>query len=733
MRNELKNRIKHLLVIIFLMTFTGCGFWENFTTYFNRYFNAVDKFEEAEEIIQTESERDLFEFKEPRVPGKANTALDAVIKKCSEILQWNKESAYVEEAILMIGKSYYYRGNYTKALRKFRELESFPNTDLALENKLWIGKSELQMRRFEEGMQTLDDVKIAAEEEGEDEILVEAYLSQIRFLVYRENYNTAIGYANKLLDVSNSSQLSAEISYEMGKLYVLVNDYENAAEAFSNVFEYSPTFDIGFLSQVEYANVLRLLGNTEESLEILEDLRDENKYSDYRDKIELEIGNIYYAQNKLDDALSMYILVDTTYSASENAGIAAFNRAEIIEKEFFEFDSAKILYDRLNKIKAPVEYKNLAKEKSFLLTNRRRYTDQIFKFSRQLKYVRDTTLFRADSAAYENYFKMKDSLSILMTEMKELEGRDFDSSKYVLKEDPPFKEMPALPKIAEDSLVTQICLLKYELGNLYFIDLEVSDSAYAQYTGILDNYPQNKYEAKTMYALGSYYLTIDNKQKADSLFLEVYQNHNYDPIANAAAEKLGLSKIATDKDPAERKYIIAEDLYLSNKFDSAIDTLYDLSRKYPESPLAAKSLFTIGWILENDLEMPDSAAAVYDTLTTKYKRTEYASNVTKKLNAYKTWEQQVKDSLKQIEQAAEQQESGSVNLTAPLDSTVVSDSVSVADSAGTVQSPDDENSSREDSTSTFDQSTDAVKENNDQSNGVPEKRSSRGAKKSGNN
>ena len=89
----MNNKIKNVIVLLFLVSFAGCGFWENFTTYFNRYFNAVQKFEEAEEIIKTEGKRDLLEFREPKVPGKANTALDAVIQKCSDILQWNKESA----------------------------------------------------------------------------------------------------------------------------------------------------------------------------------------------------------------------------------------------------------------------------------------------------------------------------------------------------------------------------------------------------------------------------------------------------------------------------------------------------------------------------------------------------------------------------------------------------------------------------------------------------------------
>jgi outer membrane protein assembly factor BamD (BamD/ComL family) len=267
----------------------------------------------------------------------------------------------------------------------------------------------------------------------------------------------------------------------------------------------------------------------------------------------------------------------------------------------------------------------------------------------------------------------------------------------------------------------------------------VPDSAYAQYIGILDNYPQNKFEARTMYALGSYYLTVNNKEKADSLFLEIYENHNYDPVANAAAEKLGLSKIVTDIDPAEQKYVRAEDLYLNNEFESAIDSLYEISRKYPNSPLAPKSLYTIGWILENDLKMPDSAATVYDTLISKYKRTEYASSVTKKLNAYRAWEAEYQDSIMQIEQARlDSLRADSLsNAGAVTDSAAVADSISIADttsvtdSIGTRQTSAEDSTSAQDTLKTPQQDSKSVKEDDNQPGGNPNRAISDDPRKAG--
>ena len=76
------------------------------------------------------------------------------------------------------------------------------------------------------------------------------------------------------------------------------------------------------------------------------------------------------------------------------------------------------------------------------------------------------------------------------------------------------------------------------MGNLFLTDLDVPDSSYYLYKKILDDYNSPVYYPNTLYALGSYYLTIDEKQKADSLFEIIYNDYKNRSIVNAAADKL---------------------------------------------------------------------------------------------------------------------------------------------------------------------------------------------------
>jgi tetratricopeptide (TPR) repeat protein len=195
---------------------------------------------------------------------------------------------------------------------------------------------------------------------------------------------------------------------------------------------------------------------------------------------------------------------------------------------------------------------------------------------------------------------------------------------------------------------------EFDLGNLFFNELNRPDSASYYYSDILNNYPGSRYEARTLYSLGIYYETLNDSVKSDSLFNIIYDRYRSEKVVNAVAIKLKKPIVDFEFDPAKNLYADAETDLLKKNFDVSLNKFYGISEKYPKSPLAAKALFASGWILENDLKLYDSAAVIYDTLTTRYPKSVYAGNVKPKLYYYKEEIKRkilaVQDSLRKIEQ-----------------------------------------------------------------------------------
>jgi len=707
----------NLLLWVFLssLLISGCGVWQNFTTYFNLYYNASDLFEKAEKQILSQ-EKDLFSTDPPLIPGTANADLVKVIEKCSELLQFNSESAYVENALMMLGKSFYYQKNYQKSLRKFKELEeTFPESSYLLESQLWIGKCQMRLKNYNDALTTLSVVRKRAVDEGEGDIIRESYVEEIVYKITIENYKSAVEVANEFMDVSDDDDIKARVWYGIGQLNIKIGDIENAIIAFENVFNFSPDFDLEFDAKLQLGIALREGNRSKEALKIFSDMRDEAKYSTDFGEIDFEMAQTHRALGSIEMAVDLFTEVDTLYRNTKTSSAAKFELGQIFQYEYLQLDSAATYYKKASTSALPKEYIQPAREKSRLFTRYLKLNNDVSKFGKQLFYSENLDEFVKDSVSY-----VKDSLAIAeeISNIKELKAiwagldslinvkdttgfyadtiRAVDSlivsdttlvkdsliaklqnplpvdSTFIAKFDSLFNSQgfiktiefdqqkllqqinqqnqlanqlpdslkfknnpPRRPTISEDSLRTLLAKNELELGNLFLTELELPDSAKSYYNNILTNYPNTNYYANTIYALGSYYLTIDNKERADSLFNIIYENYRNESIVNAAADKLNKPLIDLNYDPAKDDYEDAEYVMQNENYDDALELFYDVYKTYPISPYAAKALYTSGWILENKLSQPDSAASVYDSLVVKYPASVYVRSVAGKLSFYK--------------------------------------------------------------------------------------------------
>jgi len=704
-------------LLLTVLSMDGCGVWHNFTTYFNLYYDAKDIFETAQDAIKAQ-QTDLFAVEEPNATGNVNQQLSKVIDKCSTILQFHSQSAYIDDALLMLGKSFYYQRNYLKALRKFQELiATQPQSDLILETELWIGKTQMRLKEYDDGLTMLETVKKKAIEEGEQEYTTEAFLEEIKYNISQEDYAGAITASTDYLKQSDNDEINAEIEFELGKLYEKVNDLENAITAFRQVFDYSPSYDTQYGARLELGKALREAGHNDEALDIFDGMSTQDKYSDHFDEINLEMGVTLAKLDQYDEAVDVLIKVDTTYKASINAGMARYELGQIFETHYQDFDSASAYYTHAASSAAPPEYLVNARQKAQLFTkylklrgnlkvnlekkyyaeNPEQYSKDSLEYYQERKdvegqviaeqefaqvkakmdsalFVRDTTGMKIDTTVVQ-----KDSLdrfgnlvydqfgqkitvpdTVIVNPLDSLKQKNELLSTVAspnfekrVKELMHGKEPPKKPDIPLDSLQSRIVKEEFEMGNIFFTEFNLPDSAYAYYQDVLALNPDPDYTARTLYSLGSYYLTQNDSVKADSLFNVIYRDYPDQDIVNAAANKLGKELKDLNYDPAEDIYASAEKQMLDDKYDSSLVKLKKIYHEYPASPLAPKALYATGWILENKLDQPDSAAAIYDSLKVNYPSTVYANKISQKISFYYQEQQRItkvrEDSLKKME------------------------------------------------------------------------------------
>jgi tetratricopeptide (TPR) repeat protein len=711
MNLELKKTFLRILFFLaFALLLPGCGVWNSFTTYFNLYYNASDIFEQAEKSIY-EQKRDLFSNQPITVPANANTQLTKVIEKCSRILQFSSETGFVDDALIMLGKSFYYQRNYQKAVRKFEELiATQTESSLYPEAELWLGKSYMRLKNYNKGLELLNKVRGYAIAEDEEELLKETYVEEIIYFLAEESYLRSIELANEFLGLSDDDVVNAEVQFEVGKLFNKTNSLENAVAAFEKVFEYSPDYDLEQRARIEYGRALRNSGRYEDALLVFEDMGSEDKYASSIDVIEVEKGITLSKLGKIEDALISFKLVDSLYQSSKHLGAARYEIGKIFEENYKNLDSASFFYTKATGSALPEDYILPAREKDQLFKKYVNLKKQIIRFDRQLFYALNPSEYSKDSLEY-----VQDSLRALSElEIKDLFGNNLpgDTTRNQVQnpdsvnqtnqqgffitgnEEPdslgdkgdPFgnnpnrnrgenrnlsnlsnqnqginknvklnltRKKPVLPTISLDSLKTILAKNKLEMGNLFLTEFNLSDSAYKYYDQVLTNYPDTRYKASLLYAMGTYYLTAEDSIKSDSIFNYIYDNFKNESIVNAAAIKINKPLVDLNYDPARDLYLNAEEKMKNKNFDASANDFYEIFIKYPQSAFAPKALYSAGYILENELGMPDSAAMVYERINVKYPSSTFAMKIRPKLN---TWKQEQERKRRVIEDTKKQQE-----------------------------------------------------------------------------
>ncbi|MHB1687725.1 MAG: tetratricopeptide repeat protein [Ignavibacteriaceae bacterium] len=759
---------KVLVFILPMFIFFGCGVWENFTTYFNLYYDTADLFQQAEDAIN-QQKHELFSTDPLILPPNANQLLVRVVEKCSQILQFHSKSSYVDNALLMLGKSFFYQANYQKALREFNELiTKQPNSSLILETRLWLGKTQMQLEDYAKGLATLKSVRDVATQKGRDNISRDAFIEEIKYRITEKDYPGAIDLLKQFLTVSSDGQINAEVVYETGLLYVKLGDLQSAIKSFELVTKYSPTFNILYNTEMDLGKALRESGDAKKSLGIFEKMIVQDKYADSLSTIELQRGFTLVKLGKFDDALEQFKLVDTAYIRTPYSGIASLNTAELYENHYKNLDSAEVYYNKVTLSSAPPEDVLSARNKVELFKHYREISNKLDDDKKALVYLKDPEAFVKDSIAFysdtanTNYLRTPNEIQRnLATENRlpnQYDANRLPNSDTTLNRNGNFrdtvktnipnvqnpnqfpnqnpnqrtgqnpnpinnqypnqknnqypnqyanpynqnriipvavvhKKPPVRPTVSADTLEEEIVKYEFEKGNLLFSEFNFPDTAYIYYNDILTNHPGSVYQGRASYAMGAYYLTAGDSLKADSLFNIVYDNYKGESIVNAAADKLHKPFININSDSLSIKYEEGEKDLDSAKFDSSFNKFYEIYKSDPYSAIAPKALYASGWILENKLNLQDSAAVIYDTLAKKYPRSVYATDVLPELNLYNQekarMEKAYQDSLKlyvskgdsakfkrlSLQQFEDAEKLASMNKTVKAGTTVESDDV----------------------------------------------------------
>lgn len=617
---------------------------ENFSTYFNTYFNASENFNDAYDdyvtrVLANYSERQDSIFARPRLSQESIDKFNVAIQKASKVIQYHKSSQFMDRSVLLVGKAYYYLGDYLKAERKFGEFISRLKSSRYLDEALlYLAKTQLRLENEKPAIERLNSL---IETSKDRNVVSESYQSLAEYYLNKKDYENSIKNFKKAIELSDDNSFKAQMQFLVASV-VSKTDQKSAAKEFDKVMDYNASFDLEYLAKFNLAKSLVLSGRYPEGNSLIEDLT--IKYKDNNESL-AQINYLkavsYEERKDSKNAIKQFYEVIKEYPSSVASSDASYKIGLYYEDQKNDYLRAYMYYRFSTEQNAAGTYNKQSVTKAGVF---KRY----FELRSQISGVPINTEYDAE-------FKKKTSKVLIEEDdngkpPKQNNGKGGGTSGSGVSGSTE-KYMPADSIEVTDTIVTfqnldslnkaeekKIADAKFELAELFLYDLNRTDSSEFYLLQSLNESTDYEFSAKVLFALSELARRLDDNSRSEEYLRKIVEFYPHSEVANSSRRLLNLSVLDDySGDASDSLYSAAENSFVAQDYPAALAYFNEIITKYPSSARVDKAYYGAGWICENVLGKNDSAYYYYSSLVKTIPNSQAAAIVMQKVTEYETF------------------------------------------------------------------------------------------------
>ena len=348
-----------LALAVAFATLSGCGAlfggrYNNFRAYYNTYYNATRSLEEGERaLLNTTTPVDrsrLVELFPTGGAGGSNTTFDLAISKSAELLRQRPDSKWADDALLVIGKAYFYERNFAGAEQKFRETIAAAGVAddrrLADEARFWLGRTLAAADRYDEGVLALREA--LQQPDGNRYWQARMHLALGELNARAGRWDAATVDLRDGLDAIRDADLGARAALLLGQVEEAAGRYDAAADAYELALDRRPAYEIAFAAEINRGLVLGLdAGRAPDGLAVLDGMARDDKNFQRRAEVALAQARVLAAADRPDDAEARFrtILYDPDLAGQAQRGEAHYRLAEFYRDVRGDYVTAAAHFD----------------------------------------------------------------------------------------------------------------------------------------------------------------------------------------------------------------------------------------------------------------------------------------------------------------------------------------------------------------------------------------------------
>lgn len=337
------------LLIVLLSLVEGCQIYHDTTARYNAYFLAKEKMLVVEDALFGNPADDYNDVLQVLVKldtnvGKSKKAeLDYCIEMAAKPIQWHKTSKWTDDAWLLVGKARLYQGDFTNATRSFKYVNSNSedpdarHAAMVLLMRAFIDMEEYNNSDYVNEFIRKDTIPFS------DENARDYHIARAHFYRLQGRMDMVAKHLEVAMPVIKKNKLKARTNFILAQIAQRAGDNEKAYAAYQQVLKSNPSFELEFYSMINAYGLQSFEAEEEVTAarayyaKMLKD----DKYWDYRDKVQYEWARFEQRQGNIDEAIAHYNESIAIGKKAAQRAYAYLRMAEInYESENFERASA---------------------------------------------------------------------------------------------------------------------------------------------------------------------------------------------------------------------------------------------------------------------------------------------------------------------------------------------------------------------------------------------------------
>lgn len=640
--------------------------YHNITAHYNAYFYANERLNEVKQAIGDNFEPnynrilEVFTPIDTSVVASNQDKLDDVVKKAATAIQFHKNSDWVDDSYVLIGKVKFLQGKYEEAIQTFKYVNSTSEDDGAVHDGLvTLMRTYIDYGEMNNAIAVSDFLK---KEELNKHNLQNLYLTRAYMYQKRDDLNNMVANLVQAVQMMSLNENRAKIYFIIGQVYQELGFDAEAHHNYLECVKSNPPYELSFYASLNMAQVFELARSNDlkKVRRYYEKILKDRKNKEYRDKIYYEMAGFELKQGDLDLAIDYYEASIAANVGNKRQKAYSYLQLGLINYDTLkDFSRAKAYYDSTMMV-LPTdepEYENIQERQQILddfvaQLNTIQLQDSLMTLSEMdsaaLSALLDTVIIREEQKALQEeeqrqqqqaqfsgtsifdqptgvtaqsgatwYFYNTSAVSAGQSEFLRRWGtralednwrRSNKDAQVVIASEETTGEVDSvavgdpeksienaraakkeayygtIPFSSEQKLVADslIEVSYYNLGNIYYFQLEEKVNAYKTFETLIERYPETGYKPEILYQLYLIYSDLENplaqtyrdqliNEFPYSTYAKTLLNPHYKREYDALAEKM------------MGDYKIGYELYQNNYYDSAMQVVSVSLAENPET------------------------------------------------------------------------------------------------------------------------------------------------------